>query len=142
MSRNIDHFDQYAAQVLGNLYEAFPVKCSLDARELSGHFGEGEFGEIVRPDGRPSKEAEIAYATLEWLMEADFIRCEDRNPPYGAAKCVLTVRGLEVLKAVPDRIQAQETLGDRLANLARSGSLDAAREVVRTVLGTITGRLV
>ena len=139
MTRNIELFDEYAARILSRLYERFPVKCGLDAREITGHTDADDFGAIVAPDGRASKEAEIAYATIEWLAETGYLRADDAHPPYGYRSCVLSARGLELLKATPQSVRVTETLGEKLIRLVAEGSMDAAKQAVRTAIAAVSG---
>ena len=134
MTRNIELFDEYTARILSRLYERFPVKCALDVREITGHTDIDEYGAIVAPDGRKSKEAEIAYATIEWLAETGYLRADDANPPYGYRLCVLSARGLELLKATPQSVRMTETLGDKLVRLVAEGSMDLAKDAVRATI--------
>ena len=134
MARNIELFDEYTARILSRLYERFPVKCPLDVGEITGHTETDEFGTIVAPDGRASKEAEIARATIEWLADTGYLRAENASLPFGYASCVLTARGLELLKATPRSVSLKETLGDRLVRLVRDGSMDLAKDAVRAAV--------
>ena len=139
MARNIELFDEYAARILSRLYERFPVKCPLDAREITGHTDTDEYGAIVAPDGRVSKEAGVAYATIEWLAETGYLRADDAHPPYGYGSCVLSARGLELLKATPQSVRVTETLGDKLVRLVAEGSMELAKDAVRAAIAIAVG---
>lgn len=134
MSRNIDLFDEYVAIIFSQLYESFPIKSLLDVRQLTGHTDSDEFGRLCAPNGRPSKESEIAYATIEWLRDSGFIRAGEPNYPLAFQKCVLTTQGLEVLKATPESIQAKGSIGDKLVRFVREGSLELAKEAAKTAI--------
>jgi len=131
---NIDLFNSYTADVLSRLYAAFPVKVSLDVRVLSGHQEIDDYGAVITPDGHRSKEAEIAFATIEWLIESGYIRAGGKRPPLGFTDCVLTSSGLDILNAVPDGVRSGETWGGRLARLVREGSVDLAKEAVTALI--------
>ena len=49
------------------------------------------------------------------------------NPPYGYGSCVLSARGLELLKATPQSDALTETLGDR-SRLVAEGSMELAKD--------------
>lgn len=132
--RNVDLFNEYAARILARLYESFPVKTDLDAREITGHKDMDEFGSICAPDGRSSKEAEVAYATIEWLVDTGFVRADDRRPPLGFVRCVLTAEGLRLLQATPESVRITETAGDKLSRLVREGAFELARETTKALL--------
>ena len=134
MTRNIELFDEYTARILSRLYERFPVKCALDVRQITGHTDTDEFGAVVSPDGRASKEAEIAYATIEWLAETGHLRVGDAHPPVLFRSCVLSAQGLELLKATPRSVRVTESLGDKLVRLVSEGSMDLAKDAVRAAI--------
>ena len=134
MARNIELFDEYTALILSRLYEHFPVKCRLNVREITGHSDTDKFGVIVAPDGRESKEAEIARATIEWLADTGYLRAENASPPFAYMSCVLTARGLELLKATPQSVSLKETIGDKLVRLVGEGSMDLAKDAARAAV--------
>lgn len=132
---DIERFDHYVARILGALYEEFPVKTDLDVRRLTGHARMNEDGAICAPDGRESRNARIAYATIEWLVDAGYVRAQEPRFPIGFRQCVLTAEGLRALGAVPDSLPGGETVGDRIAGFVREGAADLARNLVRAALG-------
>ena len=131
---NIDRFDEYAAVVLGRPYERFPVKTDLDVRRITGHTGTNGFGAVCAPDGRESREAEIAWATIEWLADTGYLRTAASTAPVRFHGCVLTAEGLKLLKAVPGSVRAAETAGDQIVRFVREGALGLARDLVRGLL--------
>lgn len=132
--QNIDLFNEYAAVILAQLYESFPVKDDLDVRKITGHADVDEFGAICGPGGRRSKEAETAFATIEWLLDSGYVRAEDRRYPYGFARCVLTAEGLRLLNAMPESVRTKETAGDKLSRLVREGAVEFARDAAKALL--------
>ena len=137
--KNIDLFNEYVAGILARLYEGFPVKDDLDVRKISGHEDEDEFGVICAPDGRRSKEAEVAFATVEWLVETGYVRADDRRYPRAFGGCVLTSKGLKVLQAEPESVKISETAGDKLSRLVAEGSVELAREAAKALLALGAG---
>ena len=143
MARNMELFDEYAARILADLYEAFPVKKPLNASDYCGHSEINDYGEPIDENGNPSKAFHIARATIEWLIETGYIR-SDGMWQYGAKPAVLTPMGLAVLKAAPEQaseatpcqksLAVKETTGDKLVRLIRAGSADAAKDVVRATI--------
>lgn len=124
-------FDEYAARVFGLLYESFPAKRRLDTRRLTGHADEDEKGTILSPDGRPSKDVEVAWATIEWLVETGYIRSKDSYYLRSFSGCVLTAEGLRLLKRTPDSVALRESAGDKLSRMVREGALDLAKDVLK-----------
>ena len=131
---NIDRFDQYVALILGKLYERFPVKTDLDARDLTEHRELDQDGTILAPNGQESKNALIAYATIEWLIDTGYVRANEPRPPIGFRGCVLTAQGLKLLKATPGSVRITETVGDKLVRYVAENALDLAKDLVKSVL--------
>lgn len=138
--QNIDLFDEYVAGALAALYESFPVKRFVDARELCGHSDINDFGAIIDPCGNPSKAFDVARATIDWLVETGYIRAGVRHQ-WGYADAVLTAAGLEVLKASPESLKAKETLGEKLVRFTKDGSIGLAREAAKAAISTGIGML-
>jgi hypothetical protein len=124
---NIELFDEYTAKILGELYQAFPIKKSLEATAITGHTTLDDFGMPLNAQGKPSKHFDVCMATIAWLAEAGYMhRGSQQN--YGFDECVLTAKGLEVLKSVPESLQASEGIGDKLVSALRQGAIDTAKD--------------
>lgn len=132
--RNIDLFNEYVAVILAQLYKSFPVKDDLDARKISGHEEEDEFGVIRAPDGRVSKEAEVAYHSVEWLVETGYVRSDEHRYLRAFGGCVLTTEGLRLLQATPESKKVTEAAGDKLVRLVREGIGDQARDAAKALM--------
>jgi len=137
MMTNIELFDEYTARILALLYSSFPIRISLDAVDMSGAVID-DFGAPADASGKRSKSFEVCFATIEWLMDAGYIDTQGDNG-YAFAGCVLTARGLEVLKSVPESIQRKETIGERIVALIRSGSTDVAKEAAKAAISAGIG---
>lgn len=124
--RNIDLFDTYTAKIFAQLYEAFPMPCHLDAQKISECPGIDDFG-VMRP------QAEVCLATMRWLQDAGYIQC-DEVTQYALIGSVLTAKGLEMLKAMPDSINGKTPMGEQIAKLVKTGSMDLAREVTKAAV--------
>lgn len=138
--QNIALFDGYVAAILARLFESFPVKLGLDAREISGDMAVDDFGNVVGADGRPSRRFAIALATVEWLGEAGYIRVGDRGA-FGWSAVALSPAGLELLKACPESLKVKESIGERIVRFVREGSLELAREAAKAALAAGVGKL-
>lgn len=132
---NIELFDEYTALTLANLYEAFPRKVSIDARELCGHREIDDFGRVLNHDQQPSAHFEVARATIEWLIETGYIRATDLGQ-FGAHGAVLTSAGLVLLKTAPEALKPAEAIGDRIVRLLRTGEKAHAVDAARAVLAS------
>jgi len=78
-------------------------------------------------------EAAFCIACLYWLRDAGYLSGEDHD--FGLVNAVLTSKGLEVLKAIPDSLNAPKTpLGERIVDAVKTESASAVRTVVNQVL--------
>lgn len=130
---NIDLFDEFAAKAFAKLYEEFPRKIYLDAREFSGDSAEDDFGRILDERGEPSKRFELAKATIEWLIANGYISSSAIHD-WGARESVLTPSGLQVLNVAPDSLTPNVTLGEKIVRNVRSGSWALAKEAAKTAI--------
>ena len=128
--QNIDLFNEYVAIILGRLYEKFPVRQDLTAWEISGQRNPSEYGRVLPTDKADSNKMEVAFFTVDWLVENGYVRARD-GAILRFNGCVLSEKGLELLNATPDSLQQPtETLGESLVRLLKEGSMDAAKSVV------------
>lgn len=134
MCANIELFDEYTGKMLAELYQKFPMPVYLDIRDVSGFLEVNEYGTVLDGNGNPSKEADIALATLEWLIESGYIKTRDTRSNYGFGRCVLTAKGLEVLKASPDSLKEKKYLGDMLVTAVKSGTTDSVKEMTKLII--------
>ncbi|MGQ0710890.1 MAG: hypothetical protein ACT4NV_14225 [Rhodoferax sp.] len=127
-SSNIERFDEIAAQTLARLYESFPVPTVLAV----GQYGV-EIGDHNWDDPEAIRAAEFVIASIQWLGDAGFIRFSDVRHPIVVLDAVLTARGLEALKAMPDSLTGH-TLGERLVDGVKVGTKEMAMEALRQAL--------
>lgn len=123
---NIERFDEIVGEAFALLYESFPVPRPLLPAAFVGE------GNVIDPGGftgaELTKEAEFCMATLHWLVDTGYITARDVTP-HGLGRTVLTAKGLETLKAVPDSLQGP--LGARLVEAAKT----EGRELIRSLAG-------
>ena len=79
------------------------------------------------------KECEIFRDTMLWLQESGYIKYRTGDIHF-FHDVVLTARGLELLKAVPDSVQSKSGLGDKLSFIAKKGGDEALKNMVNTLL--------
>ena len=133
MMQNIELFNEYVARILAQLYESFPVKEHLDVYKLTGLSAEDpDPREVMHaPDGSKLKEAQVAASTIDWLVETGYIRADTRCYPWEYLGCVLTAKGLKVLRAVPDSVKTKETFGDHLVRLTKEGASEKVKDIIK-----------
>lgn len=127
---NIQRFDEITGKVLASLYQSFPVPMNLPAADfvepatrICEHLG----------DEIPSEEAEFFIACVEWLAEAGYLKLRETH--YGfALDVVLTAKGLETLKAVPQSLNDNESIGEQLIEATRKGVTDQVRDLTNSFL--------
>jgi len=135
MCANIELFDEYTGKILAELYQNFPMPIHLDNREVSGHRDINEYGEVLDETGEASKNADIALYTVEWLIEAGYVHSKHgRTSQYTFATCVLSAKGLKVLKATPDSIKQKKYLGDMLVTAVKKGTADSVKEIAKLII--------
>lgn len=119
---NIDRFNECTAKLFASLYSAFPQPLDVDFFEWLGK----EVFEVG------DDELEFCGATVKWLEEAQYIRVKtySGSSVYGL---VLTAKGLEVLKVVPDSINNKGSLGDALVDAMKKGMTSAGSKIVAKV---------
>ncbi|WP_409306141.1 hypothetical protein [Pectobacterium sp. B1J-3] len=130
---NIEKFNEITAVAFSILYREFPLPTVIKIKDL---IGDAEvFVEDPRFGMRPTPENEFAYACMDWLVGAGYITGKTKPANFQTIPdCVLTAKGLEVLKAIPDALQ--EPLGDRLLDATKSGGKEMAKTVVNQILST------
>lgn len=138
MTQNIDLFNEYVAIIFSRLYENFPVRQDLKAWEISGHScPKGYYDSIFAPkddsenvDEEQQKQMQIAFSTLDWLVENGYVRAHERGG-LQCNGCLLTEKALKLLNSTPDGVQQpEETFGEILAGLLKEGGMDAAKVLV------------
>ncbi len=127
---NIERFDEIAAQVLGRLYQEFPLPVYLAAADFVSTatcYCEATCGDVPSPDAR------FFESSVLWLGEAGYLRYAEHQYQLASFRdVVLTAKALEVLKAIPESLTGH-TLGERLADGAKTGGKELALEAIRQV---------
>jgi hypothetical protein len=129
---NIERFDELTGSLLVALYAAFPMPVALVPENYVGkswmvdNFSGALFA---------SEEAEFFAATVQWLNNAGYLRYQEMDPAKvnGFTGAVLTAKGLELLKAIPDSLGG--SFGERLGKAAAAEGREGLRALVSQVLG-------
>lgn len=129
---NIERFDELTGQVLAALYAAFPMRSRLITEKFvtKAWHVDNFTGALVA-----SEETEFFTATVTWLAEAGYLSYQELDPMQvnGFAGAVLTAKGLELLKAIPDSLGG--SFGERLREAAATEGREGLRSLVSQVLG-------
>lgn len=126
---NIKKFDELTGQILGVLYESFPVPRVLLLNDL---IPDGmSFDERIGFDV-PNDDGEFLFASIEWLAQSGYLRYKQKIQSTGYTECVLTGKGLEVLKATPDSLSTESSLGEQLVDASKTGA--------KSLIGDLAGQ--
>lgn len=126
---NIKRFDELTGQILSVLYESFPVPRVLLLKDL---IPDGiSFDERIGFDV-PNENGEFLFACIDWLTESGYLRFKDKVQATGYTECVLTAKGLEVLKATPDSLSTESSLGEQLVDASKTGA--------KSLIGDLAGQ--
>ena len=123
---NIEAFNRGVALALGKLYDVFPQRINLAARDLE--------------PGVDKETAAIYADTMRWLQEEGFIRSHDVASQLGASEhcillsAVLTSKGIDVLNAEPDALQDKQPLGQKINHALKAGSAEVIKTLVNQVI--------
>lgn len=123
----IDTFNRGAALILAKLYEEFPTPIHLDIAQLA--------------DGITDEEGDIYASTLLFLKDEGFVRAGS-SVARGlmTANVVLTSKGLDILNSTPEVLQVSAPLGERVKDVAKSGSKEVLSAVMQAVIGAVVGK--
>ena len=122
---NLEWFDYYAAMLLSELLDTFPLPASL---EIANFVKSGVPAENVQ------KHKQIIYYTIVWLRDNGFLKVGTTAFNYeSASNMVLTAKGLEILKQVPESINGK-SLGDGLKEAVKVGKDELIKQAVNKIL--------
>lgn len=130
-------FDEITGKIFATLYQSFPMPKYLgvaDFVEIPMEYSERQGMDV------PTSEAEFFTATAQWLINAGYITGEPYPSMY-VSDAILTAKGLEVLKAIPDSVSAKASIGELLATTAKQEGKEVFRGLVGQALG-IGARLI
>ncbi len=128
---NIEMFDDITGKVFATLYQRFPMPALLKAEafvDVAMEFSEKHGMEL------PTHEAEFFIATAQWLIDAGYMTGKP-YPYIHVENAILTAKGLEVLKAIPNSVSSNASIGEQLANTAKEEGREAFRGLVGQALG-------
>lgn len=130
---NIEQFDHIVAKVLGELYSTFPCPKNLSATDfVDDALTHNDFiGADVA-----SENGEFFNHTIQWLSDAGYLKLgEIRTQTATVTRVVLTAKGLESLRAMPASLEGKASLGERLADQAKSSGGESIKALVGEVIG-------
>jgi len=135
MASNMERFDLLTGAVFAELYESFPEPLILDPYHFLTQIApEGQDKDVQNEQAFGA--IEFFGHTIDWLTRTGYLTHNTtvRSDLSIFENCVLTAKGLEVLKALPDSITGK-TLGSQLHDAAKNGLLDSVKSLAGKALG-------
>lgn len=135
MASNMERFDLLTGALFARLYESFPEPVTLEPRPFLNQIApEGQDHEAQRVQS--FNAIEFFGYTINWLAQTGYLTHASQTQAELSIfdGCVLTAKGLEVLKALPDSVTGK-TLGSQLQDAAKNGVLDSVKSLTGKALG-------
>ncbi len=121
---NIELFNGIAGKVFAELYENFPKETEIKPESFLESF-------IDKDDFDGSFELfEMVEATLIWLDKAGYIWLEKPECYGGEYSAILSHKGLETLKMVPDSVEPTKTVGEKIIEFSKSRFSEGLNQLV------------
>ncbi|MFM2642515.1 hypothetical protein AAFX33_15265 [Vibrio chagasii] len=133
MSENIDKFDVLVARVFETLYSEFPKKIVLQPTELLDCDEQpyyNEAGYFVSP--LADDESDFLYYTVSWLYESGYLLGSING--VWDSKVTLSLKGLQLLKSVPNSVESNSSLGEQLKEAIGNGAKEHAATLIKEAL--------
>lgn len=121
---NIKAFNLVTGKLFAELYQSFPAPTEVDFFSLA-------LDTIPKEDFDSAWEKPgFAEATVRWLDQAGYIWFKKAPTMHGKPTAVLSPKGLEALKAVPESIDSKLSLGERIINFTKAKASDSLSQAV------------
>lgn len=127
--KNIELFDLYVGKLFVILYEEFPVRKNINACDFLEY--EEKLDEAYTRE--EEKSCDIFDSTVQWLRESGYILYKEKSSVW-YIDVILSAKGLELLKAVPDSIRTKRSIGEHINYLAKESTDEALRKSVNVLL--------
>ncbi len=134
VENNIQKFDRLVALIFADLYKNFPVKTHVSVYTLfdckeSGWWDKGVYHE---PEDLTKADQEFYFHTVKWLIGAGYVIGSIEH--HHKSSITLSMKGLQLLKSVPNSLDSSESLGDQLLSVISSGAKESAAQLVSKAL--------
>ncbi|WP_049818735.1 hypothetical protein [Pseudomonas taiwanensis] len=134
MASNMERFDLLTGAVFAQLYESFPEPVILDPYHFLAQIApEGQDQDVQNEQAFGA--IEFFGHTIDWLTRTGYLTHTTtvRRELSIFEDCVLTAKGLEVLKALPDSVTGKN-FGSLLQDAAENGLLDSVKSLAGKAL--------
>lgn len=119
---NIELFNGIVGKIFAILYEKFPVETSITYIDLIDELIDNKVYERTLGDG------EFVDATVNWLIKAGYVY--ERG-----GDIVLSAKGLEVLRAMPESVDPEIPLGEKIIEYSKGMFNEGLNHSVKVALG-------
>ncbi|KMN13194.1 hypothetical protein TU86_14065 [Pseudomonas weihenstephanensis] len=125
---NLDKFNDLTGKVFDELYTHFPMPCDLIAAKLMtpASCAADEDDCLLE---LADHDAQFFLATVRWLIGSGFLSGEV-IPTAQVTGAVLTVKGFEVLKAMPHCLTHGHSIRERIAETMKEGSKETLKSLL------------
>ncbi|MFQ2369136.1 hypothetical protein [Aeromonas enteropelogenes] len=135
MENNIKKFDKLVALILAELYKNFPVRSHVsiyhvfDCKESGRIDDEGVWRE---PSDLSESDRQFYCDTIKWLIDTGYVIGTIEH--HNSSNVTLSIKGLQLLKSVPNSLDNSDSLGEQLLSVLKNGTKDAAGQLISTAL--------
>lgn len=125
---NIELFNGITGKLLAILYQNFPQETEISHSKFLEDF--------IDPDDFDGafNMPEMVKATLIWLDKAGYIWLKPPKGYGGTYSAVLSPKGLETLKMVPDSLESGKTLGERIIDFSNEQFGEGMNQLAKTAI--------
>ncbi|HEX4500251.1 MAG TPA: hypothetical protein VH187_03640 [Scandinavium sp.] len=122
MSKNLDLFNQQAAEIFAVLWETFPVPQTIRYKKFNAEHPEEYFYNPNAPEMKAIDDLRsVVSGTFIFLGENGYIQYSTDHQA-GFYDVRLTEKGLAVLNKKPEVLGSNETMGDKIISAVKDGT--------------------
>ena len=129
----MNKFNKLVGLIFGKLYEGFPVPLELEPDQ----FFEQMVEELNEEGGFDFSD--YFDSTVRWLETADYVWIPiDKSSMDGPAyDVVLSEKGLEALRRIPESLEGKASIGERLVNFSKNKTSEALSTLISLAITTV-----
>lgn len=135
MENNIKKFDKLVALIFADLYKNFPVRSHVDIYHVFDCKEQGrtdDEGVWREPSDLSEEDCQFYCDTIKWLIDTGYVIGTIEH--HNSSNITLSIKGLQLLKSVPNSLDSSDTLGEQLLSVLKDGAKDAAGQLISTAL--------
>jgi hypothetical protein len=130
---NMEKFNKFVGALFGKMYEEFPMPIRVEPESF--------LREMLSELDTVEKSMEFPdffRSTIKWLERYGYLWIvTDSSTKSGAEyEVVLSERGLEALRKIPDSLEGNASIGERLALFSKAKASDALSTLISLAITT------